>query len=317
MLCVLAEYRNAFLDYFFAGIAWLGSEIVSIIVICFLFLCVDKKKAYKLGLVFFFSSAVMMILKMVFRIRRPWEMVADRYPQFRERYSYVDKLSSKAQATGFSFPSGHTQSSTALYGTFFGETKNKAVRLIIVAVIALVAFSRLYLGVHTLLDVLASLFFTLALLVLFELIFEKIYTDKRFDIPVALATAGVSIATIVYVFILYYSGVSDYKMAADSLKMAACGVGFSIGYVVERRYIRFEPKNGTAGEKALRLICGVGGVFLIKEGGKYLGRLIFGYDTLWADITRYFLLMLFGILVLPFLINKIREKAGKSTGELQ
>ncbi len=65
----------------------------------------------------------------------------------------------------YSFPSGHTLAATVLYGVFAGYlltiTRSRARRTGIIAaavtIVLLVAFSRLYLGVHYLSDVLAAM----------------------------------------------------------------------------------------------------------------------------------------------------------------
>jgi undecaprenyl-diphosphatase len=67
--------------------------------------------------------------------------------------------------TGYSFPSGHTMAATVLYGVlaayFFARTPDRRSRVLIVLaagfLIALVGFSRMYLGAHYLSDVLAAM----------------------------------------------------------------------------------------------------------------------------------------------------------------
>ena len=88
-------------------------------------------------------------------------------------------------------------------------------------------------------------------------------------------------------------------------------MGFAIGYVVERRYIRFDPKVGTVKEKALRLLCGVGGVFALKEGLKALGKSVFLPDSMGmmaVDALRYMLMLLFALCVVPALSMKFRRQ---------
>lgn len=65
-----------------------------------------------------------------------------------------------AGAGGYSFPSGHTQRAAAVWGALghsLWEKKERAVSLVCWVILAVIAFSRNYLGVHTPQDVLAAL----------------------------------------------------------------------------------------------------------------------------------------------------------------
>lgn len=69
----------------------------------------------------------------------------------------------------FSFPSGHTTTSTIVYGFLAfllsrGKTDNVKIALILLAaiIVTLIAFSRIYLGVHWFSDILGSIFLGLA-----------------------------------------------------------------------------------------------------------------------------------------------------------
>lgn len=315
-LTVLAEHRTAFLDVFFAVVTFLGSEYMMIAAVCLLYLCIDKKLAYRLGMVFFASSALVQALKLTFRIERPWVLIERDFPHLANRYSTVEILGAKAGATGYSFPSGHTQSSVALYGTFLLRGNKAWMKILAGCAMVAVMFSRLYLGVHTPLDVGVSFILTTVFLVLGELVFEKIYENRKFDWAVSALVAGISLAAAGYALALYSTGKTDFDMVSDSLKGSACGVGFAVGYLVERRFIGFDPTVGTKFQKALRLVCGVGGVLILKEGVKYLGRLIFdGRDLPAVDFLRYMLIILFALCVLPAAVKKIHRKDGKNDGE--
>lgn len=100
---------------------------------------------------------------------RPWLLD----PQF----TIVE--SARGAATGYSFPSGHTQNAVGTYGGIARTSRRRAVRVACVAVILLVAFSRLYLGVHTPLDVGVSLALGAALVLLIWPLFVRAETDRR------------------------------------------------------------------------------------------------------------------------------------------
>ncbi|MEK6281240.1 MAG: phosphatase PAP2 family protein [Acidobacteriota bacterium] len=86
--------------------------------------------------------------------------------------------------TGYSFPSGHTLTATVLYGCLaaliVANTKHRGVRLLTILIacllIALVGFSRIYLGAHYLTDVLAAIAEGLAWL---SLSFTLVYSFWR------------------------------------------------------------------------------------------------------------------------------------------
>jgi membrane-associated phospholipid phosphatase len=94
-----------------------------------------------------------------------------------------------ATASWFSFPSGHALSSIALYGALayvlFGRWRSTAVRAAGFAAAALlvagIGFSRLYLGVHYLTDVLAGYSAGLALLLLAIAILNTAWRGRELE----------------------------------------------------------------------------------------------------------------------------------------
>jgi undecaprenyl-diphosphatase len=77
------------------------------------FWCFDKKHGYFLITIGFLGTVINQFLKVLFRIPRPW--VKD--PNF----TIVE--SAKEAATGYSFPSGHTQSAVGSFGAVARFTK--------------------------------------------------------------------------------------------------------------------------------------------------------------------------------------------------
>ena len=84
-----------------------------------------------------------------------------------------------AEATGYSFPSGHTQCAASLYGSIARSSKKRAVQIGFAAIALLVGFSRMYLGVHTPKDVLVALAAGTAILLILYPIIERTRTDPR------------------------------------------------------------------------------------------------------------------------------------------
>ena len=157
LLYALAKLRTPFLDTVLGTLTNCGGEIVFMAVAIIVFWCVSKSCGYYMLTVGFVGTIVNQLLKLVFRIPRPW--VKD--PNFQ----IVE--SARAEATGYSFPSGHTQNVFASFGCLGRWTKRTWLRVVCAAVIVLTAFSRMYLGVHTPLDVGVS--FGLGLVLVFAL----------------------------------------------------------------------------------------------------------------------------------------------------
>ena len=98
-LWFLSEHRTPALDKIMQLVTYFGQEIIIIALICALYWCADKRFAYLLGFTYFTAGLCVQTLKITFRIPRPWILDTN--------FSAVE--SAVPAATGYSFPSGHTQ----------------------------------------------------------------------------------------------------------------------------------------------------------------------------------------------------------------
>ena len=101
----LEGLRTPFMDTLMSLITQLGDELFFMVFAITMFWCIDKRRGYYLLSVGFVGTVVNQFLKLVFRIPRPW--VLD--PNF----TIVE--SAREAATGYSFPSGHTQNAVFPY----------------------------------------------------------------------------------------------------------------------------------------------------------------------------------------------------------
>ena len=287
LLWALEGIRSPFLDTLFGWITRLGEEMILIVIVCVFFWCVNKRVAYVMGVTFFLSSLAVQGLKVAFRVPRPW--VAD--PSFNPVEGAV------GEATGYSFPSGHTQNAAAILGSLGAQTKRRAITIVLFTLAILVAFSRMYLGVHYLSDVLASLAITFLILwFVMKLIPEEPGNKKR-ELLIALVLIICALAVIVLAIVMYHSGIVAPSHLRDSTRSAGAAIAFAIGMYVERMYIRFSVKAKLP-MQVVKVVLGLAGTLALQEGVRFLGT------GLVIDAVRYFLMVLWIVLFYPLIIKR-------------
>lgn len=209
--------------------------------------------------------------------------------------------SARAQATGYSFPSGHTQNAVATFGGIARSTRRPWVRWACVAVLLLVSFSRLYLGVHTPLDVGVS--FAVAgvmVLTLYPLIRQA---DRKPSLMAGLI-AGMLLVGIAYlVFAYVYPFPADVDAAnlahgqENGWKLLGATVGFGIAWWLDRQYIHFDTR-AVWWVQLLKVVLGLALLMGIRAGlkGPLLALL---HSPGVAGAVRYGIMVLFAGAVWP------------------
>ena len=283
----LAQYRSAGGDIFFQSITYLAQEIFVIAVICWFYWCRNKKLAYCLGLSYFSSGLLVQGLKITFRIPRPWILDS----------SFHAVPSALPDATGYSFPSGHTQSITSLFGTGILHFRRKYLKVFCGIIIALVMFSRMYLGCHTPQDVLVSFYISIICVLLN---YHYIYRNnsaagKEFRITLIMIMACILLTG--YSVYLQNCGIIAIEYARDCIKASGAGFAFSLGYYIEARFIRFSLPASTQ-KSVIRFITGLLIALVLQVGLKpVLGQ------SLGASFIRYFIVVLWIVLIYPTLFH--------------
>ncbi len=293
-LYLLEKLRNPVLDKFFELVTELGFELIALGAICIIFWCINKNFGYKMGFAYFASGMLVQGLKITFRVDRPW--VKD--PSFKPVGNAMEK------ATGYSFPSGHTQSATTLFGSLALNAKKIWISLLCVFVFLLVGFSRNYLGVHFASDVIVSMLLSLACVVIFSKVFEKIENNKKYDLLVGIILAGVSLAVMVYSLVLENMGIiTEAKYALDCCKTGGAGLGFAIGWFVERKWIDFDVKTPKLWQQIVKVIVGIAVALALKE----IPKMLFG-DTAVVGMIRYMLVTFWVVGIFPLIVKKVLKK---------
>lgn len=287
----LEDLRNPVLNGIMQFFTYFGEELLFMVIALAVLWCVDKRTGYYLLSVGFLGTIINQFLKLWFRVPRPW--VKD--PNF----TVVE--SARSGATGYSFPSGHTQNVVGTFGGIARAAKKSWLRWSAVALLLLTSFSRMYLGCHTLADVCVS--FIIALILVFVLypLFQSMERHPNRMYGLLAVFLAVALAYLLFVKLYAFPVDLETEKYRDSLKNAYSLLGALLGllvvYPVERRYIRYETA-GVWWAQILKVALGLAGALVVKEGLKALFGAIFG-TILFPNLLRYFCLVLFAGLVWP------------------
>ena len=284
--------RNPVLDTIMLILTEFGNELLFIVAGLLMFWCIDKKQGYFVLLTGFFGVYINQFLKITCRIPRPW--IQD--PHF----TIVE--AAREAAAGYSFPSGHTQTAVGCYAGLAVCRKELWIRISGIVMAVLIPITRMYLGVHTPLDVGVSIAIALALICILWPLFRKFGMRGALMYPLLGILSAVAIAHLLY--LLLYSFPADIDMenytgaVENAYKFLGCALGLWVIYPIDRYLIRFETKTATWWAQLIKLAVGFLLLLTIMEGAKPVWNWLFGGHII-ANTVRYFCTVLFAGAVWP------------------
>lgn len=276
--------RTPVLDAIMSTVTRLGEETVFMVIAMLVFWCVDKRRGYYLLSVGFVGTLLNQWLKIVCRVPRPW--VLD--PNFQ----IVD--SAKEAATGYSFPSGHTQSAVGTLGGVARFTSSVWLRVVCIILALLTAVSRMYLGVHTPADVGVSMIIAVVLIfVLYPLFESTLWFPNRMYVIIGVMLA-VSLSFVGFVELYPFPADIDAANLASAVKNAYTMTGSVAGmlavYIFDTKVLNFSTRAPWWGQ-AVKLVGGLALAVAVKSLLKApLLALCGGHEI--AHALRYFVLVL-------------------------
>lgn len=302
ILYALEKIRTPFWNGVMSAVTQLGGEVIFIVAAVVVFWCVSKWEGYYLMTIAFCGTVLNQFLKLICRVPRPWV----RDPNF----TIVE--SARAEATGYSFPSGHTQNAIGLFGGMARWGGRRWVRLGLTALALVIAFSRMYLGVHTPADVGVSLVLAAALVLGLYPLMRRAQEKPRYMGYVLAAMLVVSGAFVVFVEAYGFSADTDAENLASGVgntwKMLGAVAGMTLAWLLDRRYIHFETQ-AVWWVQVIKVAVGMALLLAIKSGLKAPLLALLGHEGL-AGGVRYFLLVLVAGAVWP-LVFRPMSKWGK------
>jgi membrane-associated phospholipid phosphatase len=289
--------RNPILNAIFVLLT-MSAEIPFIVfVTAILYWCVDKKSGRRILFALTGNVFLNFSIKEVVKAPRP----TGTNPIWTET------------ATGYSFPSGHTQNATTFWISLMDSIKS----LYILGIIMIlgVGISRMYLGVHFPIDVIFGwifgLIFTLALLK----IFDRIDNNKSYGL---------------FIILLIIFGVITFlQNNIDCVKMFGLFSGFILGYIIEDKFIEFKTSSDIKGRinfgrksraftqkhklkiNISRFLIGIISLGLVYFGLDYISNLMIENINVEKFIfvleyIRYVIIVFYAVAVVPALFKKLK-----------
>lgn len=301
-LYLLESIRNPVLDGFFSLITHLGSEIVFMALAVVLYWCVSKRQGLYLLAVGCLGTTINQFLKITFRIPRPWVRDPD--------FTIVE--AARADATGYSFPSGHTQSAFGVFGCLARDAKRRGWAVAYWVLAVLVGFSRMYLGVHTPMDVGVSVLAALVLVFALHPLFRDLDAQPMRGFWILLGLMGINVLFLLYATCWPFPADADAEQLAhgvsNAAKLTGALGGMALGYLLDQKKVRFSPAAPLPGQ-ILKCVLGLALVLAMKEGLKpVLSGLV---SSTWSGVIRYGLLAFFAAGIWPMTFPKFAKLSGK------
>ena len=293
-LYLLEKLRMPGLNEFMLLITQLGEETAFLVLALVMFWCVNKYTGYYILSVGFIGTLANQFMKLWFRIPRPW--VLD------ENFTILEQA--REAAAGYSFPSGHSQSAVGTFGSIAMTAKNRWVRIAAIAVAVLVPFSRMYIGVHTPLDVLVAAAMAVALLLILK---PLVLGQKQKAMPWLLGVMTL-MAVLFLCFVSFWNfpvDIDEHNLQSgfkNAYTLLGALLGLVVVYIVDEKWLNFQTE-AVWWAQILKVAGGLGAVLIVKGVlktplnallGEYPGRavryglMVIVAGILWPLTFRWF-----------------------------
>lgn len=282
-LQTLEGMRTEFLNKLFELITMFGEETLLIVFVCVIYFVFDKMLARRIFFITAASIGMNGIVKNFAKVPRPFangEVTCVR-PE---------------TATGYAFPSGHTQCAATWTSAFAVHLKKWWMTIIAVVLTIAVGFSRMYLGAHYPSDVIVGTIIGVLFAIFGNLAYDKIENKNIIHLAVVIAYTP-------FVIFFLFSGANE--LYADLYKLFGMLVGFLFGVMFDDKYVQMKCE-GPIWKRMLRVVISVILVLAVKEGLK----LVFDFSSIQLSLifdgVRYFFVVFTILGFCPWLFKKIK-----------
>lgn len=228
---------------------------VAMVIPCLLYWCYDKRAGRYALFSFAISSMFNQLVKNIVCSYRPWVQDARIVPDHKALEG----------AGGYSFPSGHAQSTASVMaGLGYYYRKYRWPIVVGIVFVVLIAFSRNFLGVHFPQDVIVGTLEGCVFAYIAWKILEWSEESEERSLIVVIVAVTLTALSLVYLTVKpypmdYVDGellVDPMDMLESCYKSAGALIGTVVGLFVEKVYIRFYTGKISIGETLMRLVVG-------------------------------------------------------------
>ncbi len=275
------------LDLLFILFTLLGEDYVYMSLIAITYWCFNKRAGVRVSYVLLVSAYLNYWIKMSFKMDRP-----------PSEYRIIMK-----DDVSYGFPSGHAQSAVTFWGWAGLKIRKAWARILFCALIFLVGFSRIYLGVHYAGDVFVGILFGAVFLIVAYKTMPYLESELS-SIPRWLRDYLMPLISI----LLFGLSLAIFPNIARGNSALICGTlfGFSFGYSLESKHVNISV-NVNRWTKAIRSVVGL----IIVLGLYLIMTFVLNSLSLGAVVYIHFLkyaILAFGIAFITPLVFKFIKK---------
>ncbi len=272
----IQSIANPILDFFFHAVTFLGDEEFYMIAIPLLYWWWDRHKGIRIARIFLLSAWFNAWLKGIFALPRPSE---------------AEGIRVAFSEAGYGFPSGHAQNSVTFWGYLAHTLKRANGWYLALSLMVLIGFSRIYLGVHYVTDVLGGYLFGLVLLIAYILISEN-QKLKEYWQSLSAATQIIVSALLPLVLLLVYD-------QTDAVKIVGYLIGIALGLGLLDLKLPKQLPPRTWLNRIVVGVVGLGGLF-----GFQVGLKIIFPEMMIFDLLRYSILGFWTTYLVPVILKR-------------
>lgn len=291
---VIQTIENPVLSVLMHAITELGSKYAYLVLLPLVYWCYNEKKGFRLAVLVLLSGWINSWVKGLLAQPRPYDL---------------DPSVGRAFESSYGIPSGHSQGSLVFWAVIGSWIRKRLGLLVAIGIPLLIAFTRLYLGVHFPTDILAGWLLAIMLLIVYFK-FTKVIESALGSINIRFRILAAAALTFIM-----------NALHPEDTSLGGVFFGMSIGYILMTERFPFSAAHAADGSRPripvliLRYITGLSGAGLIYGGLKLI---LPDSESAWYELGRFVRYGMVGMWVsaaAPWIFLKLRLAGSRDVQE--